>query len=264
MTNLLHGRFTRLARALEPYEFTLVPYQEQHVHYNNTVFLYHPPAEYVWGSPDVYEDLRTFFYYHKRGQRRVLNDHFDVPTRHDECDPPWVVRPVNHFGGAHFHVASTEGELREAARHIQRHSSERRWYASKLFRRTREFRSFFVGGHHVTTMLKRIEGVGYAQADNMPDPDKDDRQMRPWNRCETGDTQYMTIHRDRNNKLLQTSFFDDAASFFEVYPFDLLAVDVGYNDHNDEYRVFEVNFAPELTVESSLTPIANALDRLRE
>jgi len=261
--NILHGRFVALARSLQGVGFVPIRYKKQRVNHDYTIFLYYPPTEKVARAPEHYENVREFFYYHKRGQLRVLSEHFDVPTDHEDCDPPWVVRPVYHFGGQHFHVVNNERELRAATNEIAQSSNENRWYASRLFRRTREFRSFFVGGEHIVTMLKRMEGVGYAEAENMPDIDNDNLQQSAWNRCETGETQYLTINRDRNNKLLDTTFFEDAASFFEDRPFDFLAIDTGYNDESNEYRVFEANFAPQLTVGSALEPIAAALRDLR-
>jgi hypothetical protein len=260
---IVHGRFVNLARELAGKGFQTERYRKgEIVNAGGKAFLYYPRERFVANKPDGYDAMRQFFYYHKRGQKRAMSDHFNVPTDHEDCDPPYVVRSVKHFGGRHFYIAEDEGDLQEAVRKIRQNAPDERWYASEVFRRTREFRSFFVGGEHVVTMLKRIDGAGYAEAEDMPDPDNDERQLSPWNRDHEG-TDFLTINREQNNKLLDTEFFEHAESFLGEYPLDFIAFDTGYNDHTGEYTVFEANFAPGLTVDSALEPISQQIRDLR-
>lgn len=253
---IIHGRFRRLAQELSVYGFHPFRFNKQRIDARNTAFIYLPPVKYVTNAPNGYARCRKLFWCHKRGQRRTLSEFFNVPTRAKDCDPPWVVRPVNHFGGKGFEVAENKTELAAAKRKLGDS------YASALFRRTHEFRSYFIGGQHIVTMLKRIDGAGYKRAENIPDPQNDEIQKAPWNTRQQ-ETQYFTIKRERNNKLLNTSFYDDAERFFQQYPLDIISIDAAYNRRDQSYAVFEINFAPGLSIESALEPIAEALQGLR-
>lgn len=256
--NILYRDFRRLAEALSGYEaLTAERFREQTYDARETAFLYYPPTKHVRNPWPGYAACRRYFWYHKRGQRNVIGQYFNIPRSADEGEPPYIVRPLRHFGGRKFFVADSEEERRAAEREIDGGS-----YAMELIRRTREFRAFFVGGDHTTTMLKSLEEYGYAEAENIPPTDDDELQRQPWNRDQMG-TRYLTITREVNDKLTGTSFYDDAEDFMSDYPFDVLAIDVAYNDNDDSYSVFETNFAPQCTVESTLNPMVEAINQLQ-
>jgi hypothetical protein len=252
--NVLYRNYYKLARALSEHEdIRRVKHTGQTVDANETAFLHYPEVTDVRNPWHGYANCRRYFWYHKRGQRNVLEDYFDIPARAQNSEPPYVVRPLRHFGGRDFYVAETEDQLRAARQEISGGT-----YAVEMVRRTREFRAFFVGGEHSTTMLKSLDDYGYAEAENMPPLDDDDLQAQPWNRDQMG-TRYLTVTRSVNDKLGDTSFYDDARRFFDDYPFDLLAIDAAYNDNDNTYTVFETNFAPQCTIESSLEPMMENL-----
>lgn len=217
-----------------------------------TAFLFYPPVKHVQNPWHGYGRCRRYFWFHKRGQRNVLSEYFSVPDGEDG-DPPYIIRPVRHFGGREFHVAQNENEMRQARRSIDGRS-----YVMSMYRRTREFRAFFVGDTNTTTMLKSLDDYSYDEEDNMPPLDDDDLQAQPWNRDQMG-TSYLTINREVNDKLDNTSFYQDAQEFLSDYPFDLIAIDAAYNDQENTYTVFETNFAPQCTINSSLNPMRDAL-----
>lgn len=256
---ILYRDYYKLAKSLADHEeVERVKFQGSAVDANKVAFLFYPEVRYVRNPFHGYARCRRYFWYHKRGQRKVLDDYFNIPNKAENSNPPYIVRPIRHFGGRGFYVAEDDEELREAERSI-----EGRSYAVSVFRRTREFRAFFVKGGHTTTMLKSLDGYGYADAENMPDPEDDELQLQPWNRDQMEDTRYLTITREVNDKLrTNTEFYDHAQEFFDKHPFDLLAVDAAYNDHTDEYVVFETNFAPQCTIQATLEPMRNALINL--
>lgn len=254
--NILYNDFYKLSRSLADHEdVSRTKFNGNTVDANEVAFLYYPEVRYVRHPFHGYARCRRYFWYHKRGQRKVLSDYVNIPSRAEDGEPPYVVRPIRHFGGRGFYIAEDEQELQEARNQIDGRS-----YAVEVFRRTREFRAFFVKGENTTTMLKSLEGYGYAEAENMPDPDNDELQLKPWNRDQMESTRYLTITREVNDKLqTNTDFYDHVSEFLDQYPFDLLAFDVAYNDHNDEYAVFETNFAPQCTITATLRPMRQAM-----
>ena len=256
---VLYRDYYKLSQSLADHDdVSRQKFNGQTVDASETAFLFYPPAKHVRNPWHGYARCRRYFWFHKRGQRKVLGDYLSIPRGQDGGDPPYIIRPVRHFGGREFYVAESEEDVRR-----KRNRIDGRSYVMEMVRRTREFRAFFVGTTHTTTMLKSLEDYGYENAENMPPTDDDELQAQPWNRDQMG-TRYLTINRDVNDKLQNTSFYDDAQEFLSQYPFDILAIDVAYNDNNNTYTVFETNFAPQLTICSSLNPLRTAMmDRVQ-
>ena len=210
------------------------------VDYDTTAFVYYPDPRRVHNTPEYYNRIRTFARYNKVGQRNVLSEYFDMPRRYPDGEFPYVVRPLNHFGGREFHVVDNEADLQDVRNGLDGS------YAVELFRRDKEFRHLFIGGEHIVTLYKdRPEGVA---------------QEEPWNHAQAGTT-FMTVTRDVNDKLLETDFYESAERFFRDYPLDVVAFDTAYRYRDNAYRLFEVNLAPQVTIPHVLESIR---DRLRE
>jgi len=178
-------------------------------------------------APQQYGDLLDFFRKNKLGQWRILDEYFDTPQL---GEPPYVVRPLRHFGGAGFEIATTLPPPERAATH----------YWRSLWKRNREYRVIFVHGKPVINLLKRVpEGTS---------------QELAWNH---GVSSFVTVRDQANDRLKNTTFFADAEAFFEDFPFHLLAVDVLYR--KGTYAVVEVNFAPRIDLPANLDLVKNAL-----
>lgn len=205
--------------------------------YNSTVFVYYP--ERVRNAPDFYHRLSLFTRSSKAHQRTILKEYVDIPKPYPDGQFPYVARPLTHHGGQDFNVINNEEELVPF--------NNNGYYVSELFKRDKEFRHIFVGGEHVVTLLKQ-RGEGLAQD-------------QPWNHA-LGST-FCTITRETNDKLRQTTFYDQIKNFFNVYPLDVAAVDTAYRARDNKYVVFEINLAPRIEIDNTLAIIAEKLQGLR-
>lgn len=224
-------------------------------HWGSTGYIYYPPPDQVREKPDYYQEIRSFQTSSKGRQRSVLGEYVDVPQSLDEAESgPFVVRPTRHSGGEQFHVVESHSEARDVLSQLGG------GYASSLFCQDTECRAFFVGGEHISTMEKRL----YTESGEESSPERYyPEENEPWNRSVCDDLVFYT-RGDRvgyQDPLQNTSFYDDIGPFFEDYPFDIAAIDVGIQ--GDQYAVFELNQAPRLTVESTLNPVTEAFINLR-
>lgn len=177
----------------------------------------------------------------KKGQKNVLSNYFSVPTDYTESDPPYVVRPVRHFGGREFHIAENRDEVLQIGNRLGQ------FYASELFTRDKEYRHIFVGGKHIVTLFKKVN--------------EDTPQNQPWNH--SFNSTFMTVTREVNDKLKQTSFYDSVGNFLEDYPLDIVAFDTAWRKRGNQYVVFECNIAPNITIGRTIEVVVERLKEIR-
>jgi hypothetical protein len=208
------------------------------VSFNEAFFLYYPEPNILTEVPEEYAIMREFFVSTKPRQREILKQYLSVP---EDGDFPKVVRPVKHSMGRDFYVAHSQEELD----HIRREKIKGPSYYSSYFQAKKEYRVIFVYGVDVVCVLKSMENA---------------EQEGPRNHA--AGARFLAVQKDINNKLLKTSFYTDMEALFCDYPFDLLAVDIGWHPKKG-YVVYEVNFCPEVSVEGNLNAIKNQIERGR-
>lgn len=184
---------------------------------------------------EKHRNLREFYTRDKRGQRRLLREEgIKTPDDYEAHDNRYVIRPTRHMGGLDYNV-QTGDECSSG------------YYASPLFLKTREYRVIYMRGRRVATYLKKLP-EDFTSSDNYSEA--------PWNHDTAGAT-FMTINREVNDKLRNTSFYTDTADLLSCQNAigldyaGVLAVDVMYRDNDQQYAVCEVNFAPGLSIEST-------------
>lgn len=209
------------------------------VSYENSVFLYYPSSEYVRNRPSLYGNLRSFVASNKRRQREVLDEFLHVP-RDDKF--PKIIRPLRTRGGKGYILVETQEEMDSIDVDFD-------YWVQSVFPKMAEYRIIYVYGNPCVALRK------YPKNENDElDP------KEPWNAGE--DITFVTINLDCCN-LVNTSFFDDAKNFLEEYPLDIAAFDVGWRKDKSgrHYSVFEVNCAPEISIENNLELV---VERIKE
>lgn len=199
------------------------------VDWNEDLFLSFPsdPRVSVRNAPPQYDNMRDFFRKNKLGQWRVLDRYFDTPQL---ADPPYVVRPLRHFGGAGFEMSDTLPPPERGATH----------YWRSLWKRNREYRLIYCHGRLTLNLLKRVN-------DGTP-------QTVAWNH---GVSRFVTVRDSDNDRIKNTTFFQDVVPFLRDYPFHFIAFDILYRKKT--YAVVEVNFSPGVTIPENLSIIKDAL-----
>ena len=205
-------------------------------------------------APINYEDMRHLLVSSKGWQRKVITElGISTPPVFDaEFENKFIVRPPFHHAGKGFiKVDSLEAAYDEAKK------LGNRAYISQVVPFEKEFRVIygnFNGEPQIIAVLLKKAAEGYWREDGFP----------------IGhhlNSKFITVHNEVNNKLLLTTFFDDVKGFFEKYPYQFMAFDVGYqtterykngNDKVGRYWVFEMNFAPEVTIQNTLDKILTA------
>ena len=199
------------------------------LNWNTDLFLSFPshPRTVVRNTPEQYDRMVAFFRANKLGQWRRLDEFFDTPQL---AGPPYVVRPLRHFGGAGFEMSETLPPPERSATH----------YWRSLWKRNREYRLIYCHGKLVLTLLKRVN-------DDTP-------QNVAWNH---GVSHFVTVTDPINDRIKNTTFFDDVKPFLEEYPFHFIAFDLLYR--KKKYAVVEVNFSPGVTIPANQLKIKEAL-----
>ena len=199
------------------------------LNWNTDLFLSFPshPRTVVRNTPEQYDRMVAFFRANKLGQWRRLDEFFDTPQL---AGPPYVVRPLRHFGGAGFEMSETLPPPERSATH----------YWRSLWKRNREYRLIYCHGKLVLTLLKRVN-------DDTP-------QNVAWNH---GVSHFVTVTDPLNDRIKNTTFFDDVKPFLEEYPFHFIAFDLLYR--KKKYAVVEVNFSPGVTIPANQLKIKEAL-----
>lgn len=199
------------------------------LNWNTDLFLSFPsnPRTVVRNTPEQYDRMVAFFRANKLGQWRRLDEFFDTPQL---AGPPYVVRPLRHFGGAGFEMSETLPPPERSATH----------YWRSLWKRNREYRLIYCHGKLVLTLLKRVN--------------EDTPQNVAWNH---GVSHFVTVTDPINDRIKNTTFFDDVKPFLEAYPFHFIAFDLLYR--KKKYAVVEVNFSPGVTIPANQLKIKEAL-----
>lgn len=202
------------------------------VPYDDSIFIYYPHT--VQNPPNYYQNLRDFFCANKKQQRELLSElGVHVPRTNK---PPYIVRPLRHYQGKGFYIAGDDDKLQQLLKRFDNRS-----YYSSLFMRDAEYRIIFVHGVPMVRLVKKS---------TEPIP-----QDIPWNSA-TGTVKFVTVDDDKITRLeKKTSFLDDAENFFKMFPFDIAAMDVGWSREEKDYAVFEINFAPQVTIDRSVRKI---------
>lgn len=197
--------------------------------WNTDLFLSFPPDSSIPINhvPDSYFRMRDFFRANKFGQWKRLEEYFDTPQI---ADPPYVIRPLRHFGGAGFEMSDTLPPPERTATH----------YWRSLWKRNREYRLIYCHGKLVLTLLKRVE-------EGTP-------QNVAWNH---GVSSFVTVTDPENDRVKNTTFFEDVKPFLAAYPFHFIAFDLLYR--KGKYAVVEVNFSPGVTIPANQLKIKEAL-----
>ena len=194
------------------------------------LFLGLPPPEAVVVAPPKYAEMERFYRSNKRDQWHVLREYFRCPEIND---PPYVIRPLQHEGGAGFQVSDT----------LPEESLSRTHYWRSLWPRSCEYRVLFAHGKPCVVLLKRVpEGTP---------------QNCAWN---AGVSSFVTVHDQEHDRLRHSKFYQCAEKFFADYPFHFLAVDVLYR--KQRHRVVEVNFTPGVTIPANRDRLIQALAQL--
>jgi hypothetical protein len=199
--------------------------------WNQDLFLSFPadPRIAIRNMPGMYANMLGFFRANKFGQWKRLDQYFDTPQL---GDPPFVVRPLRHSGGRDFEVVDELPAPERAATH----------YWRSLWKRNREYRLIYCHGKLVLTLLKRVnEGTP---------------QNVAWNH---GVSRFVTVTDPANDRMKNTTFFEDVQPFLRDHPFHFIAFDILYR--KGTYAVVEVNFSPGITIPENQTKISNALRR---
>lgn len=224
------GPFSQLRRGLKRFTTSLFKWNAPAApvpDWNRDILLAYPDR--CNNAPSTYAAMVEFYRANKYIQWQALADFFPCPV---VKNAPFVIRPLRHEGGAGFEMSDT----------LPTGTNGQTRYWRSLWKRTAEYRVFFVRGRPVLTMLKRV-------------PDGT-RQDIAWNAA-AGVSSFVTVHEEENNRLRHTAFFDKATAFFEKFPFHLCAVDVLYNDC--KHRVVEVNFSPGVLIPDNLRIITQSL-----
>lgn len=197
--------------------------------WNEDLFLSFPsdtsiPINHV---PDSYFRMRDFFRANKYGQWKRLEEYFDTPQL---GEPPYVIRPLRHFGGAGFEISDTPMDISRSATH----------YCRSLWKRNREYRLIYCHGKLTLNLLKRVnEGTP---------------QNVAWNH---GVSRFVTVTDAANDRIKNTSFFEDVKPFLTDYPFHFISFDLLYR--KKKYALVEVNFSPGVTIQANQLKIKEAL-----
>lgn len=194
--------------------------------WNEDLFFAYPDPSLVDNKPPSYEKLHAFYIGNKKEQWDILKEYFKCP---EIGKAPYVVRPLRHEGGEGFEVVDTLPPPEKARTH----------YWRSLWERSCEYRVFFVRGHKVLTLLKRVpEGTP---------------QNIPWN---VGVSSFVTVHDDEHDRLRHSKFYEKAEAFFQALPFQFICVDVLYKQH--KHRVVEINFSPNVSIDENIVRLAHA------
>src|SRR5690606_28473183 len=102
---------------------------------------------WVVNYPPEYENLLRFNHLNKWGQRKELGKFFQVPELNED-NPPFIVRPLNHFGGANYYIFN---DINDAENQKHRLGGG---YISSVVPKEKEFRVIFVHGKPVVFMVK--------------------------------------------------------------------------------------------------------------
>lgn len=234
------------------WELKSVGLPKRDVHFNKynwrkDIFITYPPLESVTNAPENYKEMRTIFQSTKSEQRVLLHQiGINVPPVYDETLPEkFIVRSSRHFGGAN--MWKIDGRQNAVRKQLELGKGS---YISQVVPFEKEFRVIFVNGIPTIVLLKKDEN-GYFAEDGFP----------KGNHLES---RFITVNKKVNNKLLKTSFYEDVKSMFELFPFQIVAMDIGFQatkfDNEGKtiegrYWVFEMNFAPEVSITESLDKI---------
>lgn len=208
--------------------FRRIPRGNKALNWATDLFLSFPTrARVITTDPVAYQRMSNFFRMNKAGQWRVLDKYFDTPQI---GEPPYVVRPLRHSGGAGFEVVDTLPDQSRSATH----------YWRSLWKRNREYRLIYCHGKLTLTLLKRVnEGTP---------------QNVAWNH---GVSSFVTVRDPANDRMKHTTFFTDVQEFLKDYPYHFIAFDILYRKKT--YAVVEVNFSPGMTIPENQNAIAAAL-----
>lgn len=186
-------------------------------------------------SPE-YRKVRSFCVSDKQDQRDALwAGGLNVPNTYglqeqNESFPPgpYVVRPLRHRSGQGWRITNVIDH------------NPRTEYLSVLFPKKYEYRVIYCKGQKVSTLLKRT-------------PDGIDNNV-PWNHG--NGCFFVTVNNEDNDRLRHTDCYEKLSAHPVVANADLVAADV-LLDRRNNYVVCELNFAPGITIQSTLDAIRN-------
>lgn len=208
-----------------------------HVNYNDTFFMWMPPANRVDNFPDNdthrrYVTIRDFFLLTKHKQREVIHENLlRTPESYEPHEGQYVIRPHRHWGGSGWQIDTDEDPVLW---------SSDTHYRSPLFPKRWEYRIIYFRGQQICVLLKRTE-------QNIP-------INEPWNH--NNGSSFVTVHNYANNRLRDTRYYTDTEDNFLIKHSEFIGVDVMI-DKDYNYAVCEINQSPAFTIESNLNHLAS-------
>lgn len=201
--------------------------------YKRDLFLAFPAIERypnrIDNVPTCYPLMQRFYHGNKATQRFLI-DAYGLKTPEAYASSSFIVRPLHHFGGAHYRITNDPNDYNATTEYI-----------SPAFPKWREYRVLFIKGKPLIVLRKK--------------PGPSVGEYEAWNH--TSGSFFQTVIDRASSPLSATSFFTDATANPVLMQSHLIAVDVMINRQR-EYAVTEFNFSPAVTIPANLEVIANA------